>query len=159
MNSKSYYGLSILLVFVAGLLGYYVGQGSGENYNAKNLLEFERAKTLGFSANWMMRFDSAFSNQPASVAIWEGSNLLAYITGKSPTVPGKLEDAVMITHLNLSSLYEERGESNRAALHLKAAAEIQLQGSVHKDIFKCIDGVKRFAQTNYLLHRKATMAK
>ena len=166
--------LFCVAVFGAGTLGYCISKFSGESSQVKNDLEFARARLLGMHASLFSRFEYAYSNQAATVAIWEGSNLLTYITGKVPGVPalnldreitsilGKTpgvpivnsEQDVMLSHAKLSSLYQELGLNKEADFHLMASARIMQEGRPNSDIIKCLEGVKRFAQTNYLLNRK-----
>ena len=143
------YCLFTITVLIAGFLGYSIGRRSNAELEATNLLEIERAKIIGINAEWLRRFNTAYSAQPPEVGIWEGTNLLIYLTGKAAVIPtGNFENDVMLTHAKLSGLYVELGATNEAELHLLAAARIMQKRHPGQDLPKIREGLKRFTETN-----------
>jgi hypothetical protein len=150
-------------VLVAGSLGYLLGQRSKADAGArtggldlfgartKNLLEIERAKIMGLDAEWLGRFSTAFSSQPPEVAIWEGTNLLSYLTGKTAVVPaGNFTNDVMLTHIKLSGLYMELGATNEAQFHLSEVVRMRRERFPNQDLDVATirEGVRQFTEKN-----------
>jgi hypothetical protein len=159
--------LVTISVLVAGSLGYSIGRRSKTEVGVRtagldlfgartrNLLELERAKIMGLEADWLARFNVAYSSQPPEVAIWEGTNLLSYLTGKSVGVGvGNLTNDVMLTHAKLSGLYLELGATHEAELHLEAAARIMHEKNPKRDPAEIREGIKRFTETNRVARLK-----
>lgn len=160
MNARLF-GLFTVTVLLAGLIGYGLGQrlkadagpktGGIDLFGARAryLLEMERAKIIGLHADWLGRFNTAYSSQPAEVAIWEGTNLLSYLTGKAVGVPaGIFTNDVMLTHTKLCGLYMELGATNEAELHLSEVMRMSRERFPNKDIdvAKMRESIKQFRE-------------
>lgn len=156
-------GLFTVTVLVAGSLGYLLGQRSKADARtrtggidlfgarARYLLEIERAKIIGLHADWLERFNTAYSRQPAEVAIWEGTNLLSYLTGKAVLVPaGIFTNDVLLTHTKLSGLYMELGATNEAELHVSEVVRLRQERFPNQelDVAKIRESVKQFTEMN-----------
>ena len=154
MNAKLF-SLFTITVVVAGSLGYCIRGGLSADFEARNLLEIERAKIIGLNAEWLRRFNTAYSTQRPEIGIWEGTNLLNYLSGKAAVVPvGSFESDVMLTHAKLSGLYVELGATNEAEFHLSEAARIMQERHPGQDFAKAREGIKQFTETNRVARLK-----
>ena len=162
MNAKLF-GLFAIAMLVAGFLGYSIGLRSKADTGARsygidlfgartrNLLAIERSKVIGLHADWHGRFNTAYSSQPPEVAIWEGTNLLFYLTGKAAVVPaGNFADDVMLTHTKLSGLYMELGATNEAELHLSEVVRMRRERFPNRDldVAKIRESIEQFTEIN-----------
>jgi len=148
MNVRVYY-LLFITALVAGVLGYSIGRRPNASRGSSNLLEIERAKMIGVNAEWLRRFNTAYSTQPPEVGIWEGENLLNYLTGKAAVVPAEsFENDIMLTHAKLSGLYLEIGATNEAELNLSAAVGMMQKKHPGQDLAKIREGLDQFTKIN-----------
>lgn len=144
-KTTSFIGLGFLVVLVLG----YTAQLKFEAMHAKVLLELERARVMELETDLSKRFLLAYDTQPAVVAVWEGTNLLAHlsrITEKSSLT--NAQGDFMLTHARLGGLYSELGAPDLAEKHLALAARMMGEAFPGRDQTKIIDGLRRFVATN-----------
>lgn len=122
-------GICVALAVVA-FVAYHVGGASMSMQVQATFTEAQRAYLA-------KRFELAYTHESPAVAVWEGTNLIAYLERDGIAAESRSkEDKAHRVFVNarLSALFGELGYSNRAQYFAREAAAWYQKVSTNKDV-------------------------